>query len=149
VEYLVLADSPLVLDTNEGVRVIVDDRNVQIPDFLPETIESNRNQPGGYWVASTNPAAAYEALTGSIGASDLRAAVLLTDGASRWVDEFGLGLWDDLVSVVRTSDGPQTIVRDVRGCEKAKSINGRLPSGDKRHDDATALVVVPITDSAE
>jgi hypothetical protein len=71
--------------------VIVDGRNVQIPDFLPETIGSNRSQPGGYWVARTNPAAAYEALTGSIAACDLRAAVLLTDGASRWVDEFGLG----------------------------------------------------------
>jgi hypothetical protein len=47
-EYLVLADSPLVLETTSGIDVIFDNPNDLLPDFQPETVEACRNQVGGY-----------------------------------------------------------------------------------------------------
>lgn len=141
-DYLVLADSPLVLDTVDGLRVVVDDRNAHLPSYEPETVEACRNQPGGYWVASTNPDAAFEALTGTVEVGRLRSAALLTDGASRWVDRFHLGGWQDLMGVLAGVDGPRAVVEEVRQAEVAET-DEEVRARGKRHDDATALVAVP------
>jgi hypothetical protein len=44
----------------------------------------HRNQPGGYWVAGAKPAAAYEAVAGSLPRSLITRAALLSDGALAW-----------------------------------------------------------------
>lgn len=56
-ECLVLADSVLVIETTRGMQTISDDREASVGDRY-------RNQPGGFWVASVEPAAADEALSG-------------------------------------------------------------------------------------
>jgi hypothetical protein len=138
-EHLVLADSPMVFDVDGKVQVITDDRNIRIPDLIPETIEASRNQDGGYWVASTNPDAAHQAVTGAFDIVSVRSAALLTDGASRWVDRFELGSWADLLAALARPDGPRSVVREVR---EAEDFGGGLPAPpghDKRHDDASAV----------
>ena len=48
-------------------EVFVDDRTSHLPGGRPYSyalVSSLRNQPGGFWVASTNPKAAYEAVQG-------------------------------------------------------------------------------------
>src|SRR6266568_8478059 len=110
-DYLVLADSVLVLDLSTELRVVTDDHEAQIGrqfrtqmDALPngtpehekehrqyvESLRAHRNRPGGFWVASTKPDAAAQALTGSVPRTQMRAAAVLSDGASRLVDRFGL-----------------------------------------------------------
>jgi len=51
-----------------------------------ERLASYRNQPGGFWMASTKPEAAREALMRSTPLGDLDAVALLSDGATRLVD---------------------------------------------------------------
>lgn len=128
VEYLVLADSPVVFDDG----VVVDDRLDHLPSHTVEAVRDLRNQPGGFWVASTKPEAAHEALHGT--RSGVRRAALLSDGASRYVDAFGLGDWTDLLDLLETR-GPTELLRRVRAAEAT----GPGPRRGKHHDDATAV----------
>jgi Protein phosphatase 2C len=156
-DYLVLADSMLVLDLSTELRVVTDDREAQIGaqfrarmDALPngtlehekahreyiESLRAHRNRPGGFWVASIEPDAAAQALTGSVPRTKVRAAAVLSDGASRLVDRFGLATWR---GALKTLDalGPCELLRQVREAEKNDPHGSRWPRG-KAHDDATA-----------
>jgi hypothetical protein len=156
-DYLVLADSVLVLETASTTRVITDDRESQVGrrfraamDALPtgspdhtdelrryvETMRGYRNQSGGFWVASSDPAAADEAITGTTTTADTHAALLLSDGASRLVDRFQLATWSQLVKLA-SSDGPAGIIDRVREAERSDPDGQRWPRG-KSSDDATA-----------
>jgi hypothetical protein len=157
-EYLVLADSVLVLDVLDGDPVVVtDDRLAQTSrtlrtamDALPtgspehaealrsytETLGSHRNTEGGFWVANTDPAAATHALTGSLPADTLRAVALLSDGASRLVDRFALADWADTLKLLR-EEGPAELIRRVRTAEEDDPHGERWPRG-KAKDDASA-----------
>lgn len=42
-----------------------------------------QNKPGGYWIASIDPAAVQQALVGEVDAGHLRRAAVLTDGGAR------------------------------------------------------------------
>ena len=92
--------------------------------------------PGGYWVAAANPHAAHEALVGSEPISTLTGAALLSDGASRIVDRFGLATWADLVEVL-DREGPKSLIEHVREAERSDVEGSRWPRG-KGLDDATA-----------
>jgi hypothetical protein len=143
VEYLVLADSPIVLDTiAEGVIEIVDDRTAQLPSYTIEAVRDCRNRPGGFWVASTNPEAAYEAVCGSVPESTVKRAAVLTDGGSRYVDRFHLSDWAGLLNLMET-EGPIELIRRIRSAETAETDEDR--KRDRRrgkvHDDATAALV--------
>jgi hypothetical protein len=136
VEHLVLGDAFVVLDQVGGTPVVVTDpREVTISRSYQlayeATVEGSderrrvlhelracRNAPGGFWVAKDDPAAAAEAVTGSCPASELTSVALLSNGASRFVDQLGLGDWPDLMAVL-ASEGPSEIIRRVRG-EEAK-----------------------------
>jgi hypothetical protein len=162
-EYLVLCDSPLVLDTGAGLTVVADDRlsrtvaqireRTLIPGGADGVVQAERlraftpekyqhiNRPAGYWIASVDPQAAFEALTGSVplsGPGRLRRAVLLTDGASCAVDEYGLLDWAPLLDLVSTA-GPAELIRQVRAVERADP-QGVKHVRYKRHDDATVAV---------
>jgi len=57
-----------------------------------------------------------EAITGSCPAEQVTATALLSNGASRLVDTFGLTGWAGLLHLLET-DGPGEIIRRVREAE--------------------------------
>ncbi|WP_245666314.1 protein phosphatase 2C domain-containing protein [Actinomadura latina] len=134
VEWFVLADSPIVVDVGE-IRVFRDDRVDHLPSYTLEGVRRSRNSPGGFWVASTKPEAAYEGLTGEVPVAGLKRAAVLSDGASRLVERFGQLDWDELLQLL-DEEGPRELVRRTRIAEAA----GTKPRG-KQYDDATAVFV--------
>ncbi|YCK37351.1 integrase [Actinomadura sp. ATCC 39365] len=139
IEYLVLGDSFLVLDrADDAPLVISDPREVIISRSYQPAIEAaakgsdeyhrllrdlraNRNQPGGFWLAKDDPRAAGEAITGSCPISELIGAVLLSNGASRIVDQFQLADWPEVMAVMASS-GPAEIIRRVRQAEARHAV---------------------------
>ncbi|MFJ5680258.1 hypothetical protein [Streptomyces sp. NPDC093097] len=157
-EHLVLSDNVLVLDLgSEGIRTITDKRVEEVagdemraalrgPTGTSEhaarvselvTVQRRlRNQPGGYWVASTDPAAADEAIIGATDVAQVQQAALLTDGASRLADTFDLLSWAQLLDLLRL-EGPAALITRTRETELADPVGERWPRF-KRSDDATA-----------
>ncbi|MGW0657556.1 protein phosphatase 2C domain-containing protein [Streptodolium elevatio] len=156
-DYLVLADSTLVIETTDETHVITDDREALVGskyrdamDATPagtsehtaahrayvEALRSHRNQPGGFWVAAADPTAATEALTGSVPVSSVVDLSVLSDGASRAVDRFSLTDWPGALELLRR-EGPAALITQVRAAEDADPTGARWPRG-KAKDDATA-----------
>jgi hypothetical protein len=158
-EWLVLADSVLVLDVASAAEpmAISDVRETQVGarhragmDALPggtlehtralsnyiTAMRDHRNRDGGFWVASVDPLAADQALTGHVPADRVRAAAVLSDGASRLVDRFGLATWRQGIDLLRER-GPAGLIRLVREAERSDLAGTRWPRG-KTFDDATA-----------
>jgi hypothetical protein len=157
-DYLALADAVLVLDTADGLQVVSDERVNQLAGKeraaanrvptgsalklrrraqLTRALRRARNRPGGYWVAAADPEAAHQAVTGMVPGSSLHRAVLLSDGASRLVDPFGLATWEELLELLAVN-GPDELLRQVRAAE-AVDPEGRQWPRTKRSDDATAV----------
>lgn len=84
-----------------------------------------------------------EALTGSVPLAGVAGLALLTDGASRLVDTFGLLDWRALLNLLHTQ-GPQALIARVRDAERADPDGRRWPRS-KRHDDATVITWQPTT----
>ncbi|WP_176984713.1 protein phosphatase 2C domain-containing protein [Asanoa ishikariensis] len=142
-DHLVLGDSVLVLDRGDAGLAVVHDRRELVVrerfgsayEAAPEgsaekdrereryvtALRANRNQPGGFWLAKDDPAAAAEAIIGSEPILDLTDATLLTNGASRLVDRFGAADWPSALAIVR-AHGPAEIIRRVRATEQAGGI---------------------------
>lgn len=163
-EYLILCDNSLIIDTGTETALLVDDRFARAvqqirTDYLvgdvPIGSEAHQarvraastrkreltNTPGGYWIAAANPEAAEHAVTGRLplrGQGAVRRAVLLTDGASCAVDVFGLYDWNTLLDLV-TDRGPQELIRQVRLAETA-DFDGHAQPRFKSHDDATVAL---------
>jgi hypothetical protein len=159
VDYLVLADTTILLDEPAGIQVISDDRLAQVAVTehsamhreatgslthrrryaeLVTELRRHRNQAEGYWVASSNPDAAYHALTGSIRRLDVRRAALLTDGATRLVDRFQIMVWQHLLDLL-DREGPYALIKQTREAESTDPEGRRWPRS-KRHDDASAIL---------
>ncbi|MGV9370941.1 hypothetical protein [Micromonospora tulbaghiae] len=160
VDYLVLCDSPLVLDTDRGIEVVTDGRLADavadlrrsaaaLPDGETDpvtrfrratTVQRTRmNRTHGYWAAASDPDAAYHALTGTLplrGPGALRRAALLSDGASCAVDQFGLFDWAGLLEVLAV-EGPEGLIGRVRAAERDHPDRLRRH---KRTDDASAVL---------
>ncbi|GAA4199513.1 protein phosphatase 2C domain-containing protein [Actinocatenispora rupis] len=152
VDHLVLSDSTVALAYRAGdVEVISDDRLARVmPRFerhplgSPERADRDRrssaartarlNRPDGFWVASTDPAAAAQALTGTVPAGELRGALVATDGGVRLV-EFGELTWPTLLDIVAGA-GPADLIARTRAAEAADPTAERFPRG-KQYDDAT------------
>ncbi|RKN17332.1 hypothetical protein D7147_21040 [Micromonospora musae] len=160
-DYLVLCDSPLVLDAGGRISVVSDDRLDRAMADLRETVAAvpagamadrltrfrravglqreRMNKTHGYWVAAADPDAAYHAVTGTVplhGPGALRRAALLSDGASSAVEQFGLVDWPGLLDLV-TTDGPGALIDQVRTAER--DLADRL----RRHksvDDASVVL---------
>ena len=137
-EYLVLADSPVVVCApDRALAVISDDRLSHLPGGRPyslELVRKMRNKPDGFWVASTDPEAAYRAATGSVPFAAGFEAGLFTDGVTRLVEFYGYD-WAQIFSVLETS-GPAGLIALVRSAERDEP-----PGHGKRHDDATAVLM--------
>ncbi|MEO3873138.1 integrase [Nonomuraea sp. B12E4] len=141
VEYLVLGDAYVVLDKAGGAPLVVSDpREVVISrsyepalkaaaedgdkyNRILSNLRSNRNQPGGFWVAKDDPRAADMAITGNCPISELThvGAVLLSNGASGIVDRFGLTDWPGVMAILASS-GPEEIIRRVRQAEAQHAV---------------------------
>lgn len=157
--WLVLGDCTFVADSGSELLVVSDDRlsntshveraAVKEPGVASDTVEyarridalvlaqrAHRNRPGGFWVASTEPRAGYESLTGSVVAD--RRAALLTDGASRIVDLYGVHTWPTALKVLN-SIGPGELLRQLREAENSDRFASRFPRV-KLCDDASLLV---------
>ncbi|MET0235083.1 MAG: hypothetical protein ABW224_10630 [Kibdelosporangium sp.] len=147
VEYLILADCVLVVETSVGVTALTDtrlaellrrvrhvDASEELRQHLRDGLHRLRNHPDGYWVASADPTAAANAITGSIARGAIRRAALLTDGASCLVDEYAQATWPRLLEL-----GPEGLISEVRRCEKGDPDRVRWRRS-KVHDDATAAL---------
>jgi hypothetical protein len=134
VEHLVLADSPVVLRSPAGrVTVHLDDRVERLPERTLEAVRRLRNQPGGFWAASTEPKAAYEAITGTTDRADVDVIAILSDGASRFTERYGHS-WDELLDVLTTA-GPRQLIDRVRAYDAVATAGG------KRYDDASVVLL--------
>ncbi|TYK48272.1 hypothetical protein [Actinomadura decatromicini] len=119
VDYLVLADSTLILDGRGGLRPIT----------------------GGPYYAAADPAVADEAITGTVPAAELSRVLLLTDGATRLADMFGVTDWKGLADLASGAAGPAALIERTREVERTDPRSVRWPRG-KVHDDATVAVCV-------
>jgi hypothetical protein len=150
-DYLLLADSFLVLDEVAGdPEVVTDEREVtarrictapldgvprgtpeydRVRDSCIEALRARRNQPGGYWIAKDDPQAAAEAVTGSRSLADLASVALLSNGASRIVDPYGLTDWPRVLELL-DADGPTDVLRRVRQAETGMSARPDAPDPD-------------------
>ncbi|MGX2994577.1 protein phosphatase 2C domain-containing protein [Streptomyces sp. JNUCC 64] len=142
VEYLVLSDSVLLLErVDGGVEAVLDDRLDRAPREVLRSVEATdtllRNKEGGFFTAAADPGVTARALTGELPRETVRSLAALTDGASRWVERFGLGDWAECHDLL-AKRGPQALVDRVRAAENA----GPEPARGKRHDDATAVYAV-------
>ncbi|GAA1966197.1 protein phosphatase 2C domain-containing protein [Kitasatospora viridis] len=134
-DHLVLADSPVLVELADGeLLTVLDDRVERLPAYDRATVARLRNAPGGFWVASTRPEAADQALTGSHPLAGVRRFAVLTDGVSRLVERYGWS-WRALLDGL-AQGGPAQLLAAVREAELADP-PGRFAG--KRHDDATVL----------
>ncbi|MET8065262.1 hypothetical protein ACFYON_22320 [Micromonospora sp. NPDC005686] len=147
VEHLVLGDAVAVVGRAGGEPVVAHDpREVVIARSFEERLKNvpeggdeyrrlfmelrtRRNSPGGFWVAKDDPRVVEEAVTGECPADDVTGAALLSNGASRLVDTFGLTGWPGLLRLLET-DGPAEVIRRVREAEARDGV---------ATDDATAI----------
>jgi hypothetical protein len=132
-EYIALADSPLLIETDEGVQLVHDDRTAYLTDRTLDGISRARNSDTGFWVASTRPEAAEYAKSGRM--DNVQSFAMLTDGASRWKEMFGLGTWAELHKSI-TEYGPAAVIARVRGNELEQG----MPPRGKQYDDATIVL---------
>jgi hypothetical protein len=164
-EYLVLGDSTIVIDAGGEVAVVTDRRidavaTVErkameaLPTGTPEHQAARirfvslqremRNQPGGYWTASTDPRAADKAITGSVPLPSVRRAALLSDGTTRF-NEFGLGTWSELLDLLDLS-GPLEVFSRIREAEASDPNGSRWPRA-KRCDDVAVVHLTAFEDA--
>ncbi|MEU0245274.1 protein phosphatase 2C domain-containing protein [Streptomyces sp. NPDC006235] len=144
VEYLVLSDSALLVESPDGVVTpLLDDRLALLPRSALVTdalVDSTyRNREGGFFTAAADPSVARRAVTGTLPRREVRALAALTDGAARWVERFQEGDWTDCFHLLR-KEGPQALVDRVRTLERADPARS-LPGPSKAHDDATVVYV--------
>lgn len=146
-DHLVLGDAVVVLDKTADLPLVVTDprETTVVNSYLPalaaagegsdeyrrilRDLRANRNRPGGFWVAKDDPRAAAQAITGSCPLAELTGALLLSNGASRFVDRFGLTDWSGLLALLASS-GPDEVIRRVRQAEAEHAV---------RSDDATLV----------
>ncbi|MFE9878995.1 protein phosphatase 2C domain-containing protein [Streptomyces sp. NPDC005784] len=143
VEYLVLSDSALLVESPAGeVTVLLDDRLSRLPrgtlttDAVADTVA--RNKEGGFFTAAADPSVASRAVTGRLPRSSVRALAALTDGATRWVERFHAGDWAELFALVR-EEGSLSLVERVRALEREDARERSRPRRGKTHDDATVV----------
>ena len=171
VEHLVLSDSALLVEGDDGeVTPVLDRRLAELPpavralrdrvralraegdeealapvrDEYVRAVEGLRNAPdgSGFYTAAADPSVAEHAVTGTLPRARVRALLALTDGASRWTETFRLGDWPELLAVAR-KEGTDALVSRVRAAESADPDCVTYRRG-KRHDDA-ALVLAELT----
>jgi Protein phosphatase 2C len=101
------------------------------PDRAPLVITDDHR------AASVSPAAAGRARIATLPLAGLRGIAMLSDGATRIADSYGVLSWPDLLAVLR-GPGPAELIGQVRAAEDADPDCSRWPRS-KARDDATAI----------
>lgn len=168
-EYFVLGDSSVLLDTDLEPEQISDRRLASVaapirheihehlraghgyesPDHrallmtLVEAERRARNVEGGYWIAADAPEAPFHALVGTkpIGrdTGSVRRLALLTDGMERALQPFRVYPSRRALLDALDFEGPKSVLDAVRHCELIDPDGTRHPRT-SRADDATALI---------
>jgi hypothetical protein len=146
-EWLVLGDSAVAWREVGGAARAVSDERLAALTGTPAVeevagirrypigyIAAVRNRAHGFWVASTDPAAAAEALTGAVDAAALRDVMLCTDGLTRLTERYG-HRWEHLLDLA-ASEGVAALRALVREHERGDPV---AMAGAKPHDDATGV----------
>lgn len=147
VEWLVLADCAVIIETAEGEHIVVsDDRVDHLPNapvveaavrtYDPDYVATVRNKPGGFWVAGAVPEAAAEAVVGQLPKAAVRQALLCSDGVTRLVERHGW-TWSAMFATA-IQEGPQALIDEVRRADANDSLSRRWRG--KIHDDATTAL---------
>lgn len=100
-----------------------------------------RNRPGGYYVAGTDPEAAYHGVMSTADRARVAGLVLATDGVDPGRHPRA-GTWREIYDEAMTH-GPDRVLQDLHAAE-ATDPDGRRWVRSKRHDDKT-LIVVPLS----
>lgn len=142
IEFLILGDSPLLIEHTDGrVTHHVDDQVDHLPGYSFDEVAHWRNRTGGFWVASTAPEAAFHGVSGSFDRVGVRRALLMTDGVSRLVERYGW-TWERLFTAAVAS-GPASLITAVHEQDGlVGDPNGPWPDPmpGKRFDDATTVL---------
>lgn len=159
-DYLVLSDATVAIETANGMLVVADRRVEEAagelsrsvkelaigdesrPARLSRLVEAQRqlrNVPGGYWLAGVVPEAAEHSLTGSVSTREVVRAAAMTDGASCLVDLYEYAGWDEGMAEL-AHVGPAGWLTRVRKIEASDPDATRWPRY-KRGDDATIAVI--------
>ena len=154
-DYLVLSDVTVVLGLSSGTEVVCDDRIAELFDDLRHAVwaapagsterearlrelvstqRKQRNVDGGYWLAGATPLAAGHAITGSVCVNDVQGAAMMTDGAARLVDLFGVLTWEDALARLLAA-GPGNWIGRTREVEGIDADLSKWPRY-KQFDDA-------------
>jgi hypothetical protein len=159
---LVLADSPVVVFTDQGPELLADERlaTVAAPGSYRQRLRegggygpaheaalrasgartsSLRNVDGGFWVAEADPAAAARAQVATWPRHRVGAALLASDGMSCGVDDYHLFDWPQVLDHA-VAEGPAAVLATVWSAEAADPDGARWPRA-KRHDDKTLVLV--------
>ena len=156
VEALVLADSPVLVDTTAGPEILTDRRvdtvvqheqaaALRAPTGSTEKLErmatlvraqrSVRNTEDGYWIAGSMPEAADHALEQSWCRRDVQRFAAMTDGVSCLVELYGANSWLDLLDLAECENG-EAVIDCVRAVEASDPEGVRWPRY-KTSDDAS------------
>jgi hypothetical protein len=165
-DILVLSDSPAVLYPARGEPIVLRDDRLQpvgaqarqayrehlraghgygpqlraLIARVQEEERRQRNRCGGYWIAEADPAAAAHALTARYPLTDVDALVLLTDGASAAVEEYGHpATWQHVRAALEAS-GPDAFLADLHALEDTDPNGHRWPRA-KCHDDKSLAYI--------
>lgn len=167
-EYLVLADSVLLLQEPDGevtpvvhrqIEALAPDVQVRLNALRAEidaappgsrahdaavrafrvANDALRNADGGFFTAAADPSVAARVITGGRRLATVRALAALTDGAGNWVEAFGFGSWADCLRMLEEK-GPSALVEQVRSAERADP-DRASHHRDKAHDDASVVYV--------
>lgn len=161
----VLGDSPVYYGTEAAERTVTDDRLAALPireheqyqaalatgagytdrhlatlTALQAAQREHRNQPGGYWIAEVDPAAAHLAVTLTVPADQITWAVLATDGAADAVEYHRRPVWPDVAQ--HDDEELAALLRELHQWESVTDPDGRAQPRAKRHDDKT-LAAIP------
>jgi len=164
VEGLVLADSPIAVETTDGVHMLEDDRIANLPrpdgsyrDRLrggegygadhvaalrtsATAVGRLRNTGGGFWVAEADPDAAHEARRATWPRETVRRVLLASDGVACGVDDYRIFPdWAAVFALV-ADKGAHAVLDAVRAAEEADPHGSRWPRP-KQHDDQALAVV--------
>ncbi|MBN9109618.1 MAG: hypothetical protein J0I34_12620 [Pseudonocardia sp.] len=163
VDFYVLGDSTIHYGVGEQTHQLVDDRIEQVAQQerdnyirrlragygyddahrsaladLQGAQRSDRNVEGGYWIAETEPAAAYRGLTRSFKSCRVGWAVLATDGAADVIDHLGLG-WAAVAGYKRAE--LNRLLGQLHAWEAGSDPYGCALPRAKRHDDKTIVAI--------
>src|SRR5664280_900286 len=161
IEIYALGDSPAVIYPRQGEAILVrderldevatgyrtaylehlkagygfNDRLAALMSELQTAERPQRNRPGGYWIAESDPAAASHAVTATFPRNEVLAVLLASDGVSADVMDYHRNDWPDVYEFL-TQASPPTYLRNIHAAEEA-DVDGRWWPRAKRHDDKT------------